>query len=425
MESLLSGVQYILGLGPTVVLPIAILCLGLIFGIDIKKSLKSGIIIGIGFVGINLVVGVLVTNIGPAAQAIVERFGFSLTVIDVGWPGIAAATWASPVAPLVIPLCFVVNIVMLATRTTKTLNVDLWNYWHFAVAAATAFVVTNNLWFSLAMAVVMEVAVLITADKGAKAIQEFYGIEGVSLPTGSSASFAPLGWLIGKLVEKIPVINKIELSSDDIQKKFGVFGEPMMVGLVLGMIFGLLAGYDLGGTLKMGIAMGSVMFLMPRMVKILMEGLIPISESIKTFMHNRFGDRDIYIGLDAAVAVGHPALISTALILVPVTIFIAVLLPGNRVLPFGDLATIPFYASYIVAFRKGNIFQSVITAVVVLTLSLYMATDYTPVHTELMQGVAFDLPSGATEMSSLDTGGNLYKWLILKFSQFMAPIIGH
>ncbi len=425
MESLLSGVQYILNLGPTVVLPIAILMLGLIFRIDLKTALKSGIVIGIGFVGINLVIGVLVSNIGPAAQAIVARFGFNLTVIDVGWPGIAAATWASPIAPLVIPICFAVNIIMLLTKTTKTLNIDLWNYWHFAVAAATAFVVTGHIWFSLLMAVVMEIAVLITADKSAKSIQDFYGLEGVTIPTGSSASFAPLGWLVGNIVERIPGINKIELSAEDVQKKFGVFGEPMMVGLSLGAIFGILAGYDLGGVLKMGISMGAVMFLMPRMVKILMEGLIPISESIKTFMHKNFGDRDINIGLDAAVTVGHPALMSTALVLVPITIFIAVILPGNRVLPFGDLATIPFYTAYIVAFRKGNIFQSVLTGMIVITLSLYMATDYTPVHTELMQGVAFDLPENATEFSSLDTGGNLYKWLILKFSQFMAPFLGN
>lgn len=36
----------------------------------------------------------------------------------------------------------------------------------------------------------------------------------------------------------------------------------------------------------MGINMGAVMFLMPRMVKILMEGLIPISESVRDFYKN-------------------------------------------------------------------------------------------------------------------------------------------
>jgi galactitol PTS system EIIC component len=67
----------------------------------------------------------------------------------------------------------------------------------------------------------------------------------------------------------------------------------------------------------------------------------------------------ITIGLDAAVSVGHPAVMATALVLVPITIFIAVILPGNQVLPFGDLATICFYVAFIVGAAKGNIVHSV------------------------------------------------------------------
>lgn len=50
--------------------------------------------------------------------------------------------------------------------------------------------------------------------------------------------------------------------------------------------------------------MAAVMVLMPRMVKILMEGLLPVSESAREWLNKRFGDREIYIGLDAAVALG-------------------------------------------------------------------------------------------------------------------------
>ena len=43
---------------------------------------------------------------------------------------------------------------------------------------------------------------------------------------------------------------------------------------------------------------------------------MPVSESARTWLNKRFGEREIYIiGLDAAVALGHPAVISTALIL--------------------------------------------------------------------------------------------------------------
>ena len=110
---------------------------------------------------------------------------------------------------------------------------------------------------------------------------------------------------------------------------------------------------------------------------------------------------------------------ATALILVPIIIFLAVILPGNKVLPFGDLATIPFYVAFIVGSRKGNIVHSVITGTILMALSLYMATDFANVHTQMLAQAHFQMPEGATKITSIDMGGNLLNWLILKFSELM------
>lgn len=422
MGAINDVVQYILGLGASVMLPIMLTIVGLIFRLPFAKSLKSGLTVGIGFIGINLVIGVLSNNLGPAAKAMVENFGVSLDIIDTGWPSAAAASWASPVSAIMIPICVVVNLIMLFTKTTKTLDIDLWNYWHFIAAAATGYIVTGgNWWFAILCGVLYEIACLWIADWTAPMVEDFYGLEGVSLPTGSTNAFALIGIPIGMLVGKIPGLNKIDVSAETIQEKLGFFGEPMMMGIIIGAAIAALGGYDVGGIITMGINMGAVMFLMPRMVKILMEGLIPISEAARDFLQKRNGnsDRTIYLGMDAALTTGHPANLATGLLLVPITLLIAVLLPGNRVLPFGDLATIPFYVSLIVSSRKGNIVQSVITGAIVITFALWMATNFAPEHTEMMKGV-YEFPEGATRVSSLDMGGNVLNWLILKLSQLFA-----
>ncbi|WP_099222989.1 PTS galactitol transporter subunit IIC [Listeria costaricensis] len=422
MDTLLSGVQYVLNLGPTVILPIDIFFIALIFRVPVKKAIRSAITIGIGFVGINLVISLLSDNLGPAAQQMVERFGMNLTVIDAGWPSAAAASWASPVAAILIPVCLVVNLLLILVRATKTLDFDIWNYWHFIAAGATGYIVTGgSWWFAILCAVIYEVLVLWMADRTQHMVEDFYGLKGVSLPTGSTAAFGFIGIPVGWVISKIPGIKNIHVDPETIQKRFGIFGEPMMMGLFLGIAIGLLAGYNVGESFKLGISMAGVMFLMPRMVKILMEGLIPISESAREFMKSRFKGRELYIGLDAALSIGHPANISTGLILVPITLLLAVIIPGNKVLPFGDLATIPFYVSFVVASRKGNILHSVLAGTVVIALALLMATDFAPVHTEMMKGV-YEFPKGATEVSSLDMGGNFFNWIILKFSQLWAAI---
>jgi PTS system galactitol-specific IIC component len=417
---LLHIIQYILNLGPTVILPLTITILGTIFGLGLKKSFKSGLTIGIGFVGINLVVGLLTSNLGIAAQQMVSRFGLHLSVLDVGWPAAAAISWASPIAGIMIPIAMFVNILLLFLKFTNVVDIDIWNYWHFTAAGATVFVLTKGSWIMAILAgIIYEIAVLKIADWTAPMVQDFFGLEGVSLPTGSTAACGLIGIPIAKVVGMIPGIKNLKADPDTIQKKFGIFGEPMMMGLILGMIIGILAGYDIGKILQLGIAMGGVMFLMPRMVKILMEGLIPISEGVRDFLQKKdFGkNRNLTIGLDAAVSVGHPAVIATALVLVPITIFLAVILPGNQVLPFGDLTTICFYVSFIVGSTRGNIIHSVISGTIVMALALLMATNIAPFHTEIAKMAQFTMPKGTTMISSLDLGGNFLNWIIIKIFQ--------
>lgn len=67
-------IQYIVDLGASVMLPIVIFILGLLLRQGIGKSLRSGITIGIGFVGISLVISLLTENLGAAAEAMAENF---------------------------------------------------------------------------------------------------------------------------------------------------------------------------------------------------------------------------------------------------------------------------------------------------------------------------------------------------------------
>lgn len=143
-----------------------------------------------------------------------------------------------------------------------------------------------------------------------------------------------------------------------------------MIGTVLGVVIGLLARYDIGQSLQLGVKMGAVMLLMPLVVKLIMQGLLPIAEAAREMLQKRFKDGNYRIGLDPALLLGHPQVISASLLFVPLTIIVAALLPGNRVLPFGDLATIGFFVAIAVGVHKGNIFRTLFsgTAIMVMTV---------------------------------------------------------
>lgn len=424
-HTLYTVVQYVLGFGPTVLLPLVLFFLALFFKVKPAKALRSSLIVGIGFVGIYAIFDILTSNVGPAAQAMVERTGISLPVVDLGWPPLAAITWGSPIAPFVIPLTMLINVAMLALNKTRTVDVDMWNYWHFALAGTLVYYSTGSFVLGLSAAAIAAIVVLKVADWSAPLVAKYFGLEGISLPTLSSVVFFPIGLLFDKIIDKIPGLNRIHIDPESVQKRLGIFGEPMMVGTILGILLGIIAGYDFKHILLLGISIGGVMFILPRMVRILMEGLLPLSEAIKKYLNVKYPGRDdLFIGLDIAVAVGNPAIISTALILTPISVFIAFLLPGNKVLPLDDLANLAVMASMIVLACRGNIFRAVITAIPVIIADLWIATKIAPFITGMAKDVNFKMAEGSSgQVSSFLDGGNPFRyWLLEIFNGNMIAI---
>jgi len=421
MQIITNILDFITNLGPTVMLPIIIFIFGLILGAKPGKAFRAAITIGIAFVGINLVIGLMVTNVGDVAQAMVTRTGLKLDAIDVGWPAAAAIAFAGAVGTWIIPVALIVNIIMLALRLTKTLNIDIWNFWHFAFTGSLVYAVSGgNLMLGLAAAALNAAIALFLADWTAPAVQDFYKLPGISIPHGFSAAYLPIAIPLNKLIDKIPGLRKLKADPETIRKKFGVFGEPIVIGVVLGLIFGILAGYDVIKILQLGISLGAVMLLLPVMVKVLMEGLIPISESAREFMYKRFKGREFYIGLDSAILVGHEAAIATALILVPITIALAIGLSAiglNRILPFADLAVIPFMVCMMALVTRGNIVRGVIIGTIVIAVGLVLGTTMLGLHTQAAIDAKFEIPAGATLISSICDGTNPLTWAILQFSK--------
>lgn len=421
MDAFLGFFSFIQGLGVSVMMPIVLTILGCILGAGFGKSLRAGLTVGVGFIGLGLVINSLLgTTLSPAVQEMVNRFGLSLTVVDVGWPA-AAIAMGSTVGLIIIPLGLVVNIVMLLTNTTQTVDVDIWDYWHFAFTGALVSIVTNSYVFGIIAAILNMIVIMVLGDYTAPLVEESLQMPGVSLPHGFTTAYAPIAMLFNWIFDKIPGVRDIDINTDTLQKKFGVFGEPILVGTVIGLVIGVLAYWDGGNVaasitkvLSLGVSLGAVLVLIPKMAALLMEGLLPISDAASTFVNKHFKNRGkIYIGLDSAVGVGHPVTLAISFILVPLCIFLAVILPGNKVLPFADLAVIPWMFVLITPVVHNNGFRGIFIGLIVLTVGLYIATDLSPLITTAASNVQFDM-GGAAAISSICDGANPLTWLIVR-----------
>ena len=419
MEQVFS---YIISLGASVMMPILFTIIGLCIGLKFGKSLKSGLYVGVGFVGLGIVTALLANNFSGPLNEVSRLYDLQLGVFDMGWPAAAAVAYNTAVGALIIPICLGINFLMLITKTTRTVNIDLWNYWHYAFIGAVAyFVMDESLAWGYFAAIVCYINTLVMADLTASKFQSYYeGMEGISIPQPFCQSFTAFAIFINKVLDLIPGFSKLDIDAEGLKKKFGVLGEPLVLGVIVGALIGVLAQMDIKKILFLGVTMGAVMELIPRITRLFIDGLMPISEKTQEVVKRKWGGKKVFIGMSPALVIGHPTTLVVSLLLIPVTLGLAVILPGNEFLPLASLAGLFYVFVMVLPYTKGNVVKTFIVGLVALAVGLWFVTDMAPAFTRAAHTVfeqtgdtAAKIPEGF-EAGALDFASSLFGWVIYK-----------
>ncbi|MPW25340.1 PTS galactitol transporter subunit IIC [Alkalibaculum sp. M08DMB] len=415
MDFILAGFTWIINAGASVMMPIILLILGLALGQKFSEVFRAAITFGIAFIGLNLVIGLMVSTITPVINTLVEVYGLRNNAVDIGWPAGAAVAWGTGVVPIIFITIIATNVIMLMLGWTKTMDIDIWNYWHALFIGSSIVLVGGGTTLSYILAAVSAAINMAIVFKIADWVQpdcaEILGLEGISLPHTQAVAFAIIAYPLNALMDKIPGFNKIVWTSDTMTEKLGLLGEPMILGLGIGFILAIAARMDVATILNTGMGVAAVLVLLPRMIALLMEGLMVISEGAHEFMEKRFPGRELYIGLDAAVAIGHPFVVSIALIMIPITLILAFILPGVTVLPLADLSVLTFFNICSVLPNRGNLFRGIILGTINSIIILYIATFAAPIMTELLSVVDPGMVLEGSQVTSLAVGAQWYTWI--------------
>lgn len=414
MDILLDIVQYIINLGAPVFLPIVMITIGIIFRLKPTNALKAGLLLGVAFTAVSTFTSyLLVGEIAPAAQEMMSNTGSNFEAIDVGWTAASLISWAWPFAASMFPLQIIINLIMMGVGLTGTLNVDLWNVWQKIFAGAVTYILTGNLWLSYLVAIIAIIAELKIGDYMAIKVQESTGIPDVTCTHGGMLFLLPVMPIIW-LIDRIPGLKDKVYDADTIQKKIGSLGEPSIIGLIMGFLIGVLAGWNISESLQLAIKVATVIVVLPKLASLFSEALMPISEAATSYMRKRFPDRNFYIGLDWPILTANPAVITTSILLIPVLILLAVILPGNTVMPFGDVAN---FASMIIGAAvifRGDIVKTALGSIPILIVGLYSSSMTAGSFTQLAADVGFEFPEGASQIAFLKAGPiiwGIFTWL--------------
>lgn len=92
---------------------------------------------------------------------------------------------------------------------------------------------------------------------------------------------------------------------------------------------------------------------------------------------------------------------STNLLMVPISLALAVILPGNQTLPFGDLAFYAFGICLMIPVFKGNVVRSIIGCSIYMVSLLYLSTWLAPMITKVFEIAQYDVGTSGLVTSVL------------------------
>jgi len=403
-------------------LPVIMLIIALAARVPLKRAVFSAIMLAAGFAGVFIAFDFFVANISPAVQQLSRVRGLNFPVLDVGWPPLAAITWASPLAAICIPLVLVLNLLMVATGLTRTLYIDIWNYWHFALMGALVMTLSGQLWLGLSASLVLAVYCFKATEWTAPDVLRETGLAGISASPISVNGLAPYTACVDWLFDRIPLVNRISYNPEQRSRHrpddgqidlLDLLSEPMVIGLLMGLALAAAAGYDLKQTLEMGVHISAVMFLLPRSAGLIGEAMMPITTALRDRITHYFPARsELIVAIDTGFLMHHKSVVVTGLLLMMLAIVVALLLPGNRVLPLGDLPNLISVMSISVLMFRGNVFRAVLAGLPVIVTFLWVASEMAPLYTTLAQQSASFNTRDLGLITAFTDGGHQLRFLL-------------
>jgi PTS system galactitol-specific IIC component len=354
----------ILNAGPLFMIFCVFTIIGLVVGLGIVKAIRNGLMIAVGFQGVYIVVDYFLAQVAPAAEALAERFGGVFTYTDIGWAAFASFAWSSPLAYAVVVISLGVNLVMIFTNMTDTLNLNIWDTWEASIATLIIYGITGNAAAGLVFSGILAWVNLMVSDWYAnKGYCSDYGFDGISFYQGTNVSWGIFAHYIARLLDKIPATSNATFTPEYVQEKFGVIGEPAVLGGIIGLLMGLAAGFYWTSIILLMISLATALVLLPMMSGIVMQALVPVSEAAAKFMKEKTNGKELYIGVDPAIAVGSPTVLATTILMVPVLLIFAFIIPGTVNVPLADLPALLFFWVFVAAPNRFDMLRTFVTTI--------------------------------------------------------------
>lgn len=396
-----------------------------------------GLYAGIGLTGFSWIINQFTLIVIKIVYKMVNNTGIKSPIVDIGWEAGAVASFGSAIGLTFFIFGLLVEIILFATRITKVfMPSNLWNNFVFMLWGSLAFYVTHDWWLSLGLSFFMLLYTLLFAEIQADRWSTYYKSKNITVCSAQNIVQTIPAILLDPLWNRLG-FNRTTLTPTTLKHKLGIFGESPILGAALGRFISLIANIkELNQVsaweqiFQFTIQLSAVITIFPLIATVFNMAFTPLAEQIdksrKQKQKSNLGieinpihdKKRWFLAVDDSVGYGESATIISGIVLIPIMLILAFLLPGNKTLPIVDLVFLPFMVESIVAITNGNILKVIATSIVWFSLGLYTASWLGPIYTYAIAHYGVTIPAGVILVTSFSLMAQPFNALI--FTAFIS-----
>lgn len=420
VETINNFFNWFIRLGGSAMMFIVLTLLALVFRVKLSKALEGGLRMAVALTGMGSVISLLSSAFAPALSQFVESTGISLSITDLGWAPLAVITWGSIYTLYFAAICIVLNLVYLFLKVTDTLNVDLFNIWNVSIIGLLVNYYSNSFIAATIFVLILYTAMLKNADAMKPTLNSILSFDENNISTTAHPSFliAPVLMVLNKIIDIcLPFIDKYDFDAETLNKKIGFFGSKFAIGAYLGMFIGILGKQSATDIFALCFTGGVALELFSIVGGWFGPAIEPLSEGVQKVMNKNLKGRKLYIGIDWPIVASRAELWAVTNLLAPILLLIAIVLPGNKVMPLGGIL-MTVLAPALLVVTHGKVIRMTLIGTIIIPIYLWSATHVAEFITNASAAMN-NLPDGFVEgqlFTSIDSNP-IGKLIAMMFGQ--------
>ncbi|MCZ3622214.1 PTS transporter subunit IIC [Lactobacillus mulieris] len=402
---------------PTIMLVVLSL-IAICFKVKFSKAVEGGLKLAIALTAIGNVMNMLTTAFQGPMKAFVTHTGIRMDVQDMGWAPLATITWGSPYTLFFLLVLIILNVILLVTKKTNTLDVDIFDVWHLAFVGLFAQFCGAPLWLATVLVLLIGTLKIINSDLMKPTFDDLLQTSSSNPMTTTHMNYMmnPIIMVFNKFFDKfLSGLDKYDFDSAKLNEKIGFWGSRFAIGVYLGIFVSLLAGTNFAtedgwkSMFTLSFVAGSCIELFSVIGSWFIASVEPLSQGISNFATSKFKGRTFNVGLDWPFIAGRSEMWAAANILAPIMMIEAIFLPGNRIMPLGGIIAMGVTPALLVVTR-GKIIRMIIIGTIELPIFLWAGTLVAPFVTSVAHQVGANIPAN-TLVSHSTMEGPVEKFL--------------